>query len=53
MRANKEFKEDLRNILGRFGTPRYLIIDENGNIIEEHAKPPSQIKEFEKQLNNI
>ncbi len=50
VRANKKLSEDLRNILGRYGIPRYLIIDENGEIINNDAKRPSEIKELEKQL---
>ena len=50
VRANKEFTDDLRKIMGRFGIPRYLIIDENGKIINDNAKRPSEIKELEKQL---
>ena len=32
--------------------PKYLIIDENGNLINNDAKRPSQINELEKQFEN-
>jgi thiol-disulfide isomerase/thioredoxin len=51
LRANYELKADLKKILGRFGIPRYLLVDENGKIISDDAKRPSAIKELEKQLN--
>lgn len=51
LRANKELNADLKNKLGRFGIPRYLLIDEEGKIISDNAKRPSKIKELEKQLN--
>lgn len=51
IRAGKELKEDLKNILGSFGIPRYLLIDENGDIANNNnAKRPSQLKELEKQI---
>lgn len=51
IRAGKELKEDLKNILGNFGIPHYLLIDEKGNILSKNAKRPSQLKELEKQLS--
>lgn len=50
IRAGKELKEDLKNILGSFGIPRYLLIDENGDIANNNAKRPSQLNELEKQI---
>ena len=54
VRAGEELVSDLRRIYnqkGMIAIPWYLIIDENGTIVVEHAKSPSQIKELEKQLN--
>lgn len=56
IRANKELIDDLRRIFGQKGTfaiPWYILVDQKGNIIKEHAKPPSQIIELEKQINEI
>jgi len=48
IRANKEFYDNLvkqYNII-----PWYILIDEKGNIMEEHAKSPSQLVSGEKLL---
>ncbi|WP_430974335.1 redoxin family protein [Sunxiuqinia rutila] len=50
IRANQKLKTDLREKLGSFGIPRYLIIDEQGNIINRDAPRPSNLKKLEKQL---
>ena len=50
IRAGKELKEDLKNILGSFGIPHYLLIDEKGNILSNNAKRPSHLKDLEKQI---
>lgn len=56
IRANQELINDLGRIFGQKGSPAipwYILVDEKGNIIKEHAKPPSQIIELEKQINEI
>jgi len=48
IRANKELYDNLlkqHNFI-----PRYILIDEKGNIMEEHAKSPSQLVSGEKLL---
>ncbi len=54
IRANEELGNDLRKIFDRDGSlsiPWYILIDENGNIIKEHASRPSNLKELEKEIN--
>ncbi len=54
IRANEKFVKNLREIFNQEGSisiPWYLIIDENGNIIKEHASRPSQIEELQKEIN--
>ena len=56
VRANQELITDLRRIFGQNGSlaiPWYILVDEKGKIINEHAKPPSQISALEKQINEI
>jgi thiol-disulfide isomerase/thioredoxin len=56
IRANPELINDLRRIYGQEGSlaiPWYMLVDEKGNIIKEHAKSPSQIAELEKQINEF
>jgi len=50
VRANNELKEDLRRILGRYGIPRYIFIDEKGNIVNDDAPRPSDPMELKKLL---
>ena len=50
IRANEKLEADLARELGRFGIPRYLIIDKQGNIINNDAPRPSNLSELEKQL---
>ncbi len=50
IRANKKLYADLEKELGRFGIPRYLIIDKQGNIINNKAPRPSNLSELVKQL---
>jgi thiol-disulfide isomerase/thioredoxin len=55
IRVNKEFETDLRKLFdknGGIGTPWYILVDENGNIIDKHAKRPSQLVAGEKLINN-
>ncbi|MFS4454637.1 TlpA family protein disulfide reductase [Maribacter sp. 2304DJ31-5] len=56
IRANELLKTDMIKIFGHrgsFGYPRYILIGENGKIIQENAKKPSQLYELEKELNEI
>ncbi len=48
--ANQKLKTDLRKKLGSYGIPRYLIIDKQGNIVNNNAPRPSNLSELEKQL---
>jgi len=50
IRANQKLKTDLREIFGSYGTPRYLIVDKQGNIVNRNAPRPSNLSELEKQL---
>ena len=38
---------------GAMVIPWYILIDENGNIVEKFANRPSQIKELEKMLTEL
>ena len=56
IRANQELINDLRKIYGEnspFGIPWYILVDEKGNIVKNHAKPPSKLQELEIQINEI
>ena len=56
IRANEKFGSDLREIFnqnGRISIPWYLLVDENGEIVVEHAKRPSQLKELEKEIGAL
>lgn len=53
IRVNKMLKDDLRTILGRYGIPRYLLIDENGEIVNEDAPRPSDLDALKKELMNL
>ena len=54
IRANKELNEDLMRLFDKkakepyIAIPWYILIDEKGNMIEEHAKRPSQLAAGEK-----
>jgi len=55
IRVNKNLYADLSRIYnwhGSISIPWYIIIDENGNILKEHAKSPAEIKELEKELSS-
>jgi thiol-disulfide isomerase/thioredoxin len=55
IRACEELVSDLRKIFGQNGSiaiPWYMLVDENGKIIKEHAKPPSQLTELAKEVVN-
>lgn len=52
--ANEKLMADIFNIFGQngaFSFPRYILIDENGEIIFENAKRPSEIKELAESIN--
>lgn len=56
IRTNKSLDTDLRRIFNQntiITIPWYILIDENGNIIKEHASRPSEIDELKKELNEI
>jgi thiol-disulfide isomerase/thioredoxin len=50
IRANTALRFDLNTLLGSFGIPRYLLIDENGAVVNSNAKRPSQLNELEKEI---
>ncbi len=53
IRASQEFKDDLIRIFNENGIiaiPWYLLIDENGKIINKDAARPSEIETLEKQI---
>ncbi|MBS2101026.1 TlpA disulfide reductase family protein [Carboxylicivirga linearis] len=51
IRANEKLEADLKEKIERwYGIPRYLIIDEGGNIVNNDAPRPSNSQELEKQL---
>ena len=51
IRANEELKKELTEIIGgRYGIPRYFLVDESGNIVNKMAEPPSRIEELQKQI---
>jgi hypothetical protein len=50
IRANTALRSDLNALLGSFGIPRYLLIDENGAVVNTNAKRPSQLNELEKEI---
>ena len=51
-RANKALKLSIKEKLGSFGIPRYLLIDESGNIVNDNAARPSQLSKLEDQIKN-
>jgi thiol-disulfide isomerase/thioredoxin len=56
VRANKELETELRKIFDKNGSvsiPWYLLIKNDGNILKKHAKPPSEINDLEKEINEI
>ncbi len=54
IRTNKKL---LKDILDKFGTdgnfayPRYLLVDENGKVVNDRASYPSKTKQLEKEIN--
>lgn len=50
---NKEQTELLRNKLKFAGYPTYIIIDKNGNIVDENAPRPSSNEIIKKRLNKL
>lgn len=57
LRANEKLKNSMAKLFGREDAamviPWYILIDENGNIIEKFANRPSQVKELEKKLTKL
>lgn len=53
LRASKALRSDMDSLLGRFGIPRYLLIDENGQIITDNASRPSQLNELKKEISEF
>jgi len=56
IRAHKEFQDDLIRIFNKNGTiaiPWYLLIDEQGKIINKDAARPSEIETLEKQIKMV
>lgn len=56
IRANHQLIADLRRIYNQNGLiaiPWYLLIDEHGNVIRDHAKKPSQIEALKKEIDEI
>jgi thiol-disulfide isomerase/thioredoxin len=56
IRTNKNLKADLIKIFNNNGSisiPWYILIDEQGNIVNPYAKAPSHLEELAKELNNI
>lgn len=54
IRANKELNTNLTEIIGgRYGIPRYFLVDEEGNILNKMAHPPSQIQKLENQISEM
>jgi len=51
VRANDALVADLKNILGSLWMPHYLLFDENGDIVNNDAKRPSEISDLEKQIS--
>ncbi len=52
--TNEKLLEDIINEFGnngRFAYPRYLLVDENGKIVNGEASYPSQIMQLEKEIN--
>jgi thiol-disulfide isomerase/thioredoxin len=51
IRANEELNKNLTEIIGgRYGIPRYFLVDESGNIVNKLAEPPSRIEKLQKQI---
>jgi len=50
IRANEILKAELRELLNMKGIPHFVLVDENGQVIIQDAKRPSQLAELEKQI---
>ena len=56
IRTSKELDADLRRIFNPnsgMAIPWYIIIDENGNIVKEHASKPSEIDKLEEEIKKL
>ena len=52
--ANEELLADIFEKFdnnGSFAYPRYLLIDENGKVVNSHASYPSKVGQLEKEIN--
>jgi len=55
IRANEKLETDLRRMYNQnnlIAIPWYILINENGEIIKEHATRPSEIDKLENEINN-
>jgi len=55
IRTNEKLYNDLIKIFDQKGSisiPWYILIDENGNILNEHASRPSELDKLKKELSN-
>jgi len=56
IRANALLKADIIKMFGNKGAfyyPRYILIDEKGEVVNKYAAKPSKFKKLKKQLNEI
>lgn len=56
IRLNESLKKELFTVYGnngQFYIPRYLIIDENGQVVNDNAPRPSQSGQLSKALKNV
>ncbi|MBP0903210.1 hypothetical protein ACFSKN_14655 [Mariniflexile gromovii] len=52
--ANEKLIADIINKFGNngaFAYPRYLLVDEQGNVVNKQVSYPSQIEKLEKEIN--
>jgi len=55
IRTNEKLDADLRriyNLNGAIAIPWYILVDEKGNIVKEHASRPSEIDKLEEEITN-
>lgn len=56
IRNNEKLYADLIRIFNQNGIiaiPWYILVDENGNIVKEHASKPSEIDKLEEEIKNL
>ncbi|GGD29500.1 TlpA family protein disulfide reductase [Hyunsoonleella pacifica] len=51
--TNEKLYEDIQSRFGKngFAYPRYILVDENGKVVKEHASYPSKTEQLEKEIN--